>query len=99
MPSALEEMTQRLMAYKTGEMVSLMAHLGIRLGLYDAMTGKDSVSLDDLANATGLHRRWVLEWLRQQTSASVIDYIDEEHFRLPAEVSELVLDDTSNGYH
>lgn len=40
----------------------------------------------------------MLEWLRQQTSAGVIEYIDEEHFRLPAEVSELVLDDTSNAY-
>lgn len=54
MPTSLEEMTQRLMAYKTGEMVSLMAHLGIRMGLYEAMTGKHSVSVDDLASATGL---------------------------------------------
>ena len=71
MSNATEEMTERLLAYKTGEMVSLMAHLGIRLGVYEAMAARDVVSVDELAEATGLHRRWLLEWLRQQTAAGI----------------------------
>ena len=96
MSNATEEMSERLLAYKTGEMASLMAHRGIRLGIYEAMAGRDVVSVDELATATGLHRRWLLEWLRQQTAAGITRYVDEDRFRLPAEVSGLLLDDDTN---
>ena len=54
----------RVWGYKQGEVVSLMIHLGDRLGLYRAMTGIGPMTAADLAAATGLHERWLLEWLR-----------------------------------
>lgn len=98
MTDRIEALTERLIAHKTGEMASLMAHLGIRLGLFEAMRGQDEVHVDALAETTGLHRRWVLEWLRQQTAAGLTEYVDEERFRLPEELSQLLLDDASPAY-
>jgi SAM-dependent methyltransferase len=98
MSGAVEALTERLIAHKTGELASLMIHLGIRLGLFEAMRGRGTVGVDDLARVTGLHRRWVLEWLRQQTASGVIEYVDEEQFRLPDELAELLLDDAHNAY-
>ena len=90
--SPLEVMTERLIAHKTGEVASLMTHLGIRLGLYEAMRSGETSSVDELSQRTGLHRRWVLEWLRQQTAAGITEYVDEDHFRLAQETAELLLD-------
>lgn len=98
MANTIEALTQTLIAHKTGELASLMTHLGFRLGLFDALRGRGVVSVDALAQRTSLHRRWVLEWLRQQTAAGLLEYVDEEHFRLSDEVAGLLLDDTSTTY-
>src|SRR5579875_3180789 len=62
----------RVWSYKQGEMVSLMIHLGDRLGLYRAMAGAGRLTADHLAERTGLHARWLLEWLRSQAAAGLI---------------------------
>ena len=90
-----EELVEKVLAYKQGEMVSLMIHLGMRLGLYEAMAGKGDVGVDSLAAETGLHRRWLLEWLRQQTAAGILRHHTEESFELPDEAAPLFLDDSS----
>ena len=54
----------RVWSYKQGEMVSLLIHLGDRLGLYRALDGAGPVSAREFAERTGLHERWLLEWLR-----------------------------------
>ena len=41
-----------------------MIHLGDRLGLYRALDGAGPVTAAELAGTTGLHERWLLEWLR-----------------------------------
>ncbi len=57
----LQEFVKRAMAYKQGEVVSLMMHIGDRLGLYEAMAGLGPLSAAELAESTGLHERWLLE--------------------------------------
>ena len=47
--------------FKQGEMVSLMIHLGYRLGLYRAMDGQGMISAKELSEASGCHERWILE--------------------------------------
>ena len=54
----------KVWGYKQGELVSLLIHLGDRLGLYRAMAGAGPLAVDEVAGRTGLHARWVLEWLR-----------------------------------
>ena len=49
--------------FKQGEMVSLVIHLGHRLGLYEAMDGIGNTTAEELSKSTECHERWILEWL------------------------------------
>jgi 2-polyprenyl-3-methyl-5-hydroxy-6-metoxy-1,4-benzoquinol methylase len=70
-------------SYKQGEMVSLMIHLGDRLGLYRALDGAGPVTAAELATrAGGLAVRWVEEWLRGQAAAKLVEYKGFDRFEL-----------------
>jgi 2-polyprenyl-3-methyl-5-hydroxy-6-metoxy-1,4-benzoquinol methylase len=86
----------RVWGYKQGEIISLMIHLGDRLGLYRAMAGQRPMTAADLAAGTGLQQRWLLEWLRSQAAASLIDTTDGETFELSAEAEAVLADDTGS---
>ncbi len=73
-PDELKAFSFRVWNYKTGEMVSLMIHLGDKLGLYKAMDGAGPVSSTELASQTGLQERWLREWMRGQAAAQLLDY-------------------------
>ena len=98
MSASIEEVTERLIAHKTGELAALMTHIGIRLGLFEAMRNGDTVQVDTLAKQTGLHRRWVLEWLRQQCAAGIVEFVDEERFRIEPECADLLLNPDQTNY-
>jgi SAM-dependent methyltransferase len=78
--------------YKEGEVLSLMIHLGDRLGLYQAMVGQGPMTAAALAASTGLHERWLLEWLRSQAAASLIDTVDGEVFELSPEAATVLVE-------
>jgi SAM-dependent methyltransferase len=95
-PDLTALMALRVWTYKQGEVVSLMIHLGDRLGLYRAMADGAELGADDLAERTGLHPRWLLEWLRSQAAAELIETADGTRFRLsPEAASVLAEEDTS----
>jgi SAM-dependent methyltransferase len=73
-PDELKAFSFRVWNYKKGEMVSLMIHLGDRLGIYQAMDGAGPISSTDLASRTGLQERWIREWMRGQAAAELLDY-------------------------
>ncbi|HET6966150.1 MAG TPA: class I SAM-dependent methyltransferase [Acidimicrobiales bacterium] len=83
----------KVWTHKQGEMVSLMIHLGDRLGLYRAMAGAGPMSAADLADRTGLHERWLLEWLRGQAAAGLVETPDGESFELPSEAGPVLADE------
>jgi SAM-dependent methyltransferase len=57
-----------------GAFTAGMIHLGDRLGLYRALADADGPSTSvELAEATGLHERWVREWLHNQAAADLIE--------------------------
>ncbi len=60
-------------SYKMGEQVSLLIHLGDRLGLYTAMAGAGPMTSAELAERTGLSERLLREWLHGQAAAKLID--------------------------
>jgi len=72
-PDAANVFALRVWQYKQGEMVSLMVHLGDRLGLYRALDGAGASTPGELAARTGLHERWLREWLRGQAAAGLLD--------------------------
>ena len=59
-PGNIVAMALRVWGYKQGEVVSLMIHLGDRLGIYRALDGAGPVTAEALATRTGLHphRPW-----------------------------------------
>jgi 2-polyprenyl-3-methyl-5-hydroxy-6-metoxy-1,4-benzoquinol methylase len=73
-----------------GALVSGMIYLGDRMGLYRALNGAGAMTSEELAHKTGLHERWVREWLYGQAAANLIDYKGEARFELSPE-SALVL--------
>ncbi len=83
----------RVWGYRQGEVVSLMIHLGDRLGLYRAMTGQGLMTAAELAAATGLQERWLLEWLRGQAAAGLIGTVDGAVFELSSEAAAVLADD------
>jgi SAM-dependent methyltransferase len=52
--------------------------LGDRLGLYKAMADGAPVTPSELAKKTGLHERYVREWLCGQAASGYIDYNSEQ---------------------
>ncbi len=70
-----------------------MIHLGDRLGLYRAMAGEGPMTAADLAVRTGLQERWLLEWLRSQAAAGLVDTVDGEVFELGPEAAEVLADE------
>ena len=82
--------------YKQGESVSLMIHLGDRLGLYRSLAGAGPMSAGELADATGLQERWLLEWLRSQAAAGLLDSGDGERFELSPEAEEVLADESNS---
>ncbi len=50
---------------------------------------------EELARKTGLHERWIREWLYGQAAASLIDYKGEERFELSPENALVLADENS----
>jgi 2-polyprenyl-3-methyl-5-hydroxy-6-metoxy-1,4-benzoquinol methylase len=85
----------KVWGYKQGELVSLLVHLGDRLGLLAAMPEGEPVDAVDLAAATGLAERWVREWLRGMGAAELLDTTDGDTFTLGAAARAVLVDDTN----
>jgi 2-polyprenyl-3-methyl-5-hydroxy-6-metoxy-1,4-benzoquinol methylase len=95
-PDKRAALALRVWKYKEGEVVSLMIHLGDRLGLYRAMVGQGPVQVETLAAQTGTHPRWILEWVRSQAAAGLVDTVDGESFELSPEAAEVLADETGS---
>ena len=94
-PDELKRYSFTVWNYKMGEMVSLMIHIGDRLGLYKALDGAGPVTAAELAERTGLKERWLMEWLRGQAAARLISYHhgDEDRFELTGVGSRVLADE------
>ena len=78
-PDELKAFSFRVWNFKQGEMVALMIHLGDRLGIYQSMQGAGPLSPAELASRMGLQERWLLEWMRGQVAAKLLDYHQDGH--------------------
>ena len=71
----------------------LMTSIGHRTGLLTAMAGAPPLSSEALARRTGLHERYVREWLGGMVAAGVVVMNpDEGSYRLPSEHAALLTD-------
>jgi SAM-dependent methyltransferase len=78
--------------YRNAETVAAMIFVGDQLGLFKAMAGAGPLSAEDLAARTGLHARWLLEWMRLQAAGRVLFYRGNDRFELPAEANDVLVD-------
>lgn len=92
-PEALKEKTKIIGSLAIGAHVSAVVCLGLRLGLYRALAHAGPLTSDALAQRTGLHERWVREWLYGQAAADIIEYRGEGRFELSAASAALLADE------
>lgn len=83
-PELLGQTIQQLYRMKQGEVMSAVVHLGVRLGLFDALAAHPGSTSVDLAATTGLHERWVREWLHAVAAAELAGH-DDGRFHLTPE--------------
>lgn len=89
---ALRAYSLQVWRYKMGESVSLMIHVGDRLGLYEALSEAGPLSPAGLAERTGLSERLVQEWLLGQAAAELLERNDDGTFEMSAEASMVLAD-------
>jgi 2-polyprenyl-3-methyl-5-hydroxy-6-metoxy-1,4-benzoquinol methylase len=97
-PDKLHATVDQVFGYLGGAVISSMIYLGDHLGLYRALAGADAMTSDELAIATGLHERWVREWLRGQAAARLVDYRGEGRFALSPEAVLVLADEHSPAF-
>ena len=97
-PEAVEAYAQSVVGYATGHFVAMMIHLGDRLGLYKTLSQVGEVTVDSLAGATGLKARWLLEWLRNQAAAGLVEYKGGDVFALSPAAVPILIDESSPFY-
>lgn len=81
--------------FKEGEVVSVMIHLGDRLGLFRAMADGSPYTSSSLAAATNLDERWVREWLDGMAAAGLIDRTAEADYSISPEAAAVLVTEDS----
>ena len=92
---ALRAFAFKVFSNLQGFMVAGTIYLGEQLGLYRALAERGPTSADELAAATGLHARWVLEWLRAQGAAGLLEHMGDDRFLLIPAGREVLANDGS----
>jgi len=73
--------------------------MGERLGLYRAMWGAGWLTPGELGRRTGVHERYVREWLNAQAAGHYLDYEPADGtYRLPPEQAAVLADGDSPAY-
>lgn len=79
--------------YLGGALISGLAYIGDRLGLFKAMAGAGALSSEALAKKTGLNERYVREWLKGMAAAEYVDYDPPSDSYLMSEEAAALLAD------
>jgi len=87
----LGQTVQNLYGFKQGEMMSAIVHVGEQLGLFEALAEAGEVTSEGLADATGLHERWVREWLNAVAAADLA-FHEDGRFSLTPEARAALVD-------
>jgi ubiquinone/menaquinone biosynthesis C-methylase UbiE len=81
-----EDFTNRVVDILNGGMLSLMISVGHRTGLFDVMAGLPPSTSRQVAVASGLNERYVIEWLGAMVTGRIVEHDPVAGtFWLPAE--------------
>ena len=101
---AREALAERLVDDTTHALEALSVHLGLELGLYQALADLGTATEAEIAAATGVAPRYAREWLEQQAVAGYLTCDDPTHpaeqrrYQLPPGHAEVLLD-ADSPYH
>lgn len=70
----LEELQGKVLGDVAGSLGLLMAYVGDRLDLYSALAELGEATSEKVAASTGLHERYVREWLSANAAAGYVNY-------------------------
>src|SRR5918997_1079416 len=81
-----EAFAERMLGTINEAAVALMASVGHRTGLFDAMSGLAPSTSGEIATAAGLDERYVREWLGAMVTGGIVEHDPEDAtYVLPAE--------------
>jgi SAM-dependent methyltransferase len=72
-----EEFAGRLVGVINGAMLALAISVGHRLGIYDTLAELEPATSEEIAERTGLHERYVREWLAAQLAGGIVEHDSE----------------------
>lgn len=95
----VKETVEHVFGFLGGAMIAGAIYLGDQLGLYRALdeAGK-AISSEVLAKRTGLHERWVREWLEGQATAGLVTYAGDGRFALSPEAAMVLAREDSPAF-
>ena len=73
-PEKVKKTAEQVFGLLGGALVSAMVYIGDRMGLYASLNGAGPLTSEEFARKTGLHERWIREWLYGQTAAGLLEY-------------------------
>ena len=89
-----DALAERLVEATVGTLELFGVYLGTRLGLYEVLSERADVTVDELAEAAGIDPRYAREWLEQQAVAGILTLAGasdgERRFALPAPHREVL---------
>jgi 2-polyprenyl-3-methyl-5-hydroxy-6-metoxy-1,4-benzoquinol methylase len=86
----------RVMADGGSAFAGVSTSIGVRLGLYRALSGAGALSSEQLAERTGLVERYVREWLAAQVAGEYVHYDPQaDTYLLPDEHGAVLADPAS----
>ncbi len=92
---AVEKFSEKVWNNIEGTMTMALCFLGDQLGLYRALAKTGAITSVGLAAHTGLHERWLREWLQQQACAGLVAYEGNGRFYLKPEAIEVLANEES----
>lgn len=95
----IKAFADRVYTDMAGAMTAGLGYVGVKTGLFGAMSGKGPLRLPQVVEASGLHSRYVQEWLSGLASAGYLHYDPAaETFELPDEHAYLLASEGTDHY-
>jgi 2-polyprenyl-3-methyl-5-hydroxy-6-metoxy-1,4-benzoquinol methylase len=81
----LNELTGKVIGDVAGALSLFMAYLGDQAGVFAALDGAGRLSVDELAAKSGLHPKYLHEWLGSAAAAGYVNHHADDTFSLDPE--------------
>lgn len=94
----VQEIAENVFGLLSGAVMSGMVYLGDRMGLYRALEDAGPLTSQQLADKTGLHERWIREWIQGQATAKLVEYRGQGRFELSPEAALVLANEDSPAF-